>query len=201
MNQPAGSFNTYIGDAAGAQKTDGDRNTFLGYGAGASSTSGSDNVMIGYRTGQNETGSNKLYIDNSTTTKPLVYGDFSTNDLQSNGDFAINKDATSNTDMQFFFKVNDINKFSMGYNTSSDYFVIKDEVNDDQVFYINDGKVGIQRTSPSNDFEVNGTASKAAAGDWLANSDARLKKKYNSAFIRSHFAEIATTSRTNLRMG
>jgi hypothetical protein len=38
------------------------------------------------------------------------------------------------------------------------------------------GKVGIGMTPSTNLLEVNGTASKTAAGDWLANSDARLKK-------------------------
>ena len=38
------------------------------------------------------------------------------------------------------------------------------------------GRVGIGRTPTSQRLEVNGNASKNAAGDWLANSDARLKK-------------------------
>ncbi len=38
------------------------------------------------------------------------------------------------------------------------------------------GNVGIGRTASTNILEVEGTASKAAAGNWLANSDARLKK-------------------------
>ena len=39
-----------------------------------------------------------------------------------------------------------------------------------------DGKVGIGMIPSTNLLEVGGTASKTAAGDWLANSDARLKK-------------------------
>ena len=38
------------------------------------------------------------------------------------------------------------------------------------------GEVGIGRTAVTNLFEVNGQASKATAGSWVANSDARLKK-------------------------
>ncbi|MBK8502018.1 MAG: tail fiber domain-containing protein [Saprospiraceae bacterium] len=38
-----------------------------------------------------------------------------------------------------------------------------------------DNNVGIDRTPTANDLEVNGTASKTAAGDWLANSDRRIK--------------------------
>lgn len=189
----AGNHNTMIGYSSGSALTSGDQNTFLGSGAGGLRTGGSDNTCIGYRAGRNTssggnnvyigtlagsqaTGDDELYIDNSNTNSPLIYGDFSSNDLQCNGDFSINEPATINATSQFFFKINGTNRFSMGYETASSFFVIKDEVNNDRVLYINDGKVGIQRSSPSNDFEVNGTASKSSAGDWLANSDARLKK-------------------------
>ncbi|MEK7255289.1 MAG: tail fiber domain-containing protein [Bacteroidota bacterium] len=40
----------------------------------------------------------------------------------------------------------------------------------------NNGNVGIGRFSATNKLEVEGAASKSSAGDWLANSDARLKK-------------------------
>ncbi len=38
------------------------------------------------------------------------------------------------------------------------------------------GNIGIGRTSATNDLEVEGTASKTSAGDWLANSDIRIKR-------------------------
>jgi hypothetical protein len=42
---------------------------------------------------------------------------------------------------------------------------------------IKNGRIGIgNRESTTNTLEVNGNASKATACDWLANSDARLKK-------------------------
>jgi hypothetical protein len=37
------------------------------------------------------------------------------------------------------------------------------------------GNTGVKRSPTANDFEVEGTASKTAAGSWLANSDARIK--------------------------
>jgi hypothetical protein len=40
-----------------------------------------------------------------------------------------------------------------------------------------EGNVGIGRTPTTNILEVEGDASKTSAGDWLANSDARLKKE------------------------
>jgi len=45
----------------------------------------------------------------------------------------------------------------------------------DQVTILQNGNVGIGRTPTANRLEVAGTASKAAAGDWLANSDIRIK--------------------------
>ncbi|PKL36709.1 hypothetical protein CVV38_02285 [Candidatus Peregrinibacteria bacterium HGW-Peregrinibacteria-1] len=46
----------------------------------------------------------------------------------------------------------------------------------DRMVVTNTGRVGIGRNPLSNLLEVNGTASKSSSGDWLANSDARLKK-------------------------
>jgi hypothetical protein len=80
----SGSWNTFIGNLAGAGNTSGRLNTFLGQSAGSNST-GSSNVFLGYNAGHSETGSHKLYIDNSSTSSPLIYGDFATNALTFNG--------------------------------------------------------------------------------------------------------------------
>jgi hypothetical protein len=40
---------------------------------------------------------------------------------------------------------------------------------------LNDGAVGVGRTPAANELEVEGNVSKTTAGDWLANSDARIK--------------------------
>ena len=109
-----GSSNTFLGYYAGYSHTTGGSNTFLGTHAGHSNTTGTGNVFIGREAGYNETGSDKLYIANSTGT-PLIYGDFSTN------------------------------------------------------------RIGIDRVPTANTFEVEGNASKTTAGDWLANSDERIK--------------------------
>jgi hypothetical protein len=74
-----GYFNTFLGVSAGISNIAGVCNTFLGVDAGALNTTGSGNVFIGHKAGYNETGSNKLYIDNSDTSTPLIYGDFLAN--------------------------------------------------------------------------------------------------------------------------
>jgi trimeric autotransporter adhesin len=45
---------------------------------------------------------------------------------------------------------------------------------------LKDGKIGFSRIPTTNTLEVNGAASKNTAGDWLANSDRRLKKNINT---------------------
>jgi hypothetical protein len=93
-----GNYNTAVGWNCFYGKTTGNYNVVMGYGAGGFTTSRSNiaqntivgaeagenlatnasgNVLLGYRAGNAETGSNKLYISNSNTTTPLIYGEFS----------------------------------------------------------------------------------------------------------------------------
>ena len=84
-----GSDNTAIGRNALQSITSGDQNTALGLGAGSTNSQGTGNIFIGYMAGSQETGSNKLYIDNSSTSQPLIYGNFETDSVTFNGDVAI----------------------------------------------------------------------------------------------------------------
>ncbi len=87
-----GDDNTFIGARAGfnsAGLVSGNRNTYIGSGAGEVSVSsgdvGSGNVFIGYNTGKGHLVSDKLFIDNSDTSSPLILGDFESNTLTVNG--------------------------------------------------------------------------------------------------------------------
>jgi len=84
-----GSYNTFLGVSTGGSTTTGNNNTFLGSLAGNSNTTGNGNVFLGYGAGQIETGSNKLYIDNSSTSAPLIYGEFDNNFLTINGNLEV----------------------------------------------------------------------------------------------------------------
>ena len=53
-------------------------------------STGGYNVAIGFNAGSNETGSNKLYIENSNSTTPLIYGEFDNDLLRINGTLDIN---------------------------------------------------------------------------------------------------------------
>jgi hypothetical protein len=89
-----GSDNTASGMHALYDNITGNQNTAIGFAAGFFNISGIGNIFIGHRAGYNETGSEKLYIDNSDTTSPLIYGDFATDALTINGDLNL-KDGTS----------------------------------------------------------------------------------------------------------
>ncbi len=100
-----GKANTVIGSNAFASNTTGENNTVFGttslsgnitgsynavFGARAGgSNDGSGNVFLGYEAGFNETGSNTLYISNSNTVTPLIYGDFSDPAITINGDLTV----------------------------------------------------------------------------------------------------------------
>jgi len=75
-----GIKNTANGWQALAFNSIGSNNTALGYNAGYGSV-GTGNVFIGYQAGFYESGNDKLYIANSDTMTPLIYGDFATGNI------------------------------------------------------------------------------------------------------------------------
>jgi len=78
-----GSGNTLVGSQAGLNCW-GNRNTMVGEFAG-SNNHGWYNVFIGWNAAASEEASNRLYIANSGTTTPLIYGEFDNNKLTING--------------------------------------------------------------------------------------------------------------------
>ncbi len=83
-----GDRNFFAGLQSGNFLTTGSNNIFLGYRSGYNNN-GSNNIFIGHQAGYNETGSDKLYIDNTSTSSPLIWGDFSSNVLRFNGSVGI----------------------------------------------------------------------------------------------------------------
>ena len=170
----SGSSNIFVGSATGKNNT-GSNNTFIGTSAGFNSGSSSSSVFLGRNAGTSETTSNRLYIANSSTTEPLIYGEFNNNELQVNGDLTINvPTGTTETRSEIIFAYENLVGYKIDYDGSIDQFHIRED--NFEVVTIKDRNLGIKRTPTTNDLEVNGTASKSSAGDWLANSDARLKK-------------------------
>jgi hypothetical protein len=87
-----------IGFEAGSRDTLASNSVYIGYqaGSGPSSHGKSCNVFIGYKAGYGETVSNKLFIDNSSTSTPLIEGNFSSDILEVNGSFITNGNTTVN---------------------------------------------------------------------------------------------------------
>jgi len=96
-NQSNGDNNVFLGVKAGELCRTGGNNTFLGYFSGQRCYGGSGNVFVGYAAGYGADVSDKLYIDNSSTGSPLIYGDFTNGSerVQVNGDFHATGDITS----------------------------------------------------------------------------------------------------------
>ena len=97
-NQSGGNNNVLIGSYAGNGGPSGtyakSNNTMIGYASGNNCLTGDGNIFLGYMAGFNETGSNKLYIENSNSATPLIYGEFDTNLVKINGTFQSTGNAT-----------------------------------------------------------------------------------------------------------
>jgi hypothetical protein len=85
VSSTTGRDNTYLGSSSGVFNTTGRNNTFIGSLAGFANRTGSGNVFIGRFAGLFERLSNKLYITNSPSSDPLIYGEFDNDIVGING--------------------------------------------------------------------------------------------------------------------
>jgi len=80
-----GNNNIAIGPFAGFENPSGSNNTYVGSNAGRNNE-GSGNVFVGNQSGTNDTtGSNRLYIENTNSATPLIYGEFDNDFVRVNG--------------------------------------------------------------------------------------------------------------------
>ncbi len=84
-----GDYNVGVGNFTLLYNTTGNKNTAIGHGAGSSGDDISGCVLLGYWAGAYNTADNKLFIDNSSTSSPLIGGDFSTDQVDINGTLKI----------------------------------------------------------------------------------------------------------------
>ncbi|RZJ68694.1 MAG: hypothetical protein EOO50_00505 [Flavobacterium sp.] len=92
-----GSFNVAIGSNTLKANQATSNNVAVGYNA-LTINAGTGNVALGYSAGSAETGSNKLYIENSSAdaSNALIYGEFDTNIARVNGTLQVNNPANAN---------------------------------------------------------------------------------------------------------
>lgn len=76
----SGANNANFGAYSGFNNLNGSQNTNIGTYSGYNNT-GSRNVFIGYAAGYNAVGNDQLYIANSNSIAPIIYGDFVTQNL------------------------------------------------------------------------------------------------------------------------
>ena len=95
----SGNSNVFMGYKAGNGNTTGYNNTYYGYKAGSSNSTGNGNLFLGYKAGENETGSNRLYIANSSY--PLIYGEFDYGIVEVYGDFYVTGNSYITSDARF----------------------------------------------------------------------------------------------------
>ena len=105
-----GSGNTSLGHTANQFNQEGSNNTIIGYqaGKGTSGHTKSGNVFLGYQAGISETGDNKLYIENSNSPTPLIWGDFSTDSAVINGNFHVTGNITTDGASLGITKIDDL---------------------------------------------------------------------------------------------
>lgn len=84
-----GTNNVSLGANSLAYTTTGSQNIAIGNDSLIGNSTGSGNIAIGNSAAYYETGSNKLYIHNSNTTTPLMYGEFDNLKLNVNGSLGI----------------------------------------------------------------------------------------------------------------
>ncbi len=176
-----GVHNLFLGYETGYNNTTGKQNVFIGNGAGKNNSTGSNNIFLGISAGSNETGSNKLYIANSSTSKPLIYGDFSAGFVNFNGNVGI-----GTTEPQSRLDLGDHSGDIRLYDKNGTAHILGDEYSGE-----NDGIVLRTLTNP-------------AAGEPIfivesSGKSQRLRVEHNGALKTSNYLEVDGTGKSYIK--
>lgn len=161
----SGLENTFLGNEAGLKNSKGSNNTVIGASAGTNNQ-GSGNIFIGYRAGYGEEGDEKLYIANSDTENPLIYGDFKNSLVEINdnlsvkADLLVEKETTlqSTLSVAGSTNVSDLNiaasiprlsfsppsqgSYQFSFHPSQDRFYLSDD-NNEEVLEVKNGEIAL----------------------------------------------------------
>lgn len=110
----SGVYNSFFGAYAGYDNQSGQYNSYFGYKAGRYIPKGSNNICIGANSGppdQNEgIIDNRLYIDNQTTNRPLIYGEFDNDLVRIHGAFEVEVGADIGSSVHVKEKFSQVNE-------------------------------------------------------------------------------------------
>jgi hypothetical protein len=178
QDKTLGNNNTIIGQQAMTFATNASSNVAVGTRAGYNNLIGTGNIFLGYEAGRNEIGNNKLYIANSNTTSPLIWGDFASNYVNINGNLGVG--TSSPTQAKFVVNGSQNNNLAYGYLNSA-------------------GSTGTI-SSTTNAYSIY-ASDRIAATEFNAYSDARIKKilrRTNNANDLAILANIRITDYTHI---
>ena len=121
--------NVIVGEATCFFLTTGNKNVILGRTAGLTLTSGSSNIVIGYlaANGSLTTQSNRLWIENSGLTTPLIYGEFDNRLIKFNANTFTLAPSTADTDAVMNF-TGTTNSGVFTWMEDEDYFKFSDDI-------------------------------------------------------------------------
>jgi hypothetical protein len=196
-----GNYNSFFGYKAGHNNTTGIENTFIGDFAGYNNSAGRGNVFLGNEAGYHETGSNKLFIDNSDTYSPLIYGEFDNDFVKIIGKLGVGKTPTLDFEVDGYIRTDYFRMKSTApqmrwYETDAagdpnDYVYLAYQSNKMKILWRDDslgnwtdllclhgstGHVGIGNDSPSHLLDVGTSGAYCDGGAWVNGSSIAYKE-------------------------
>lgn len=172
LNLGTGYSNVFIGEFSGQENGDGFYNVYVGKGSGQYSDGAGWNVGIGTNAGQYNNGLTNIFIgteagkNNTIGSGNIIIGPKAGENNNGYRNVFIGDKAGQN-------ETGSKKLFIEASNADSSMALIYGDFDTDWV-RINDA-FGVGRNPEVNNLEVEGNASKSSAGDWLANSDKRIK--------------------------
>lgn len=166
-----------VGYQALTALTTGANNTAFGYQAGLATTTGASNVFVGYRAGSAvTTASNKLYIANSNTATPLIYGEFDNDLVRVNGDLQLGAPAPNAPDKSLTIA---------GYSAAKLAFNLHNGFGKPEISASFDGSVKFINQGASStllSLQFGESASRQGAMKFFSNSNDAMKFGTNAAY-------------------
>ncbi|MBI9066337.1 MAG: tail fiber domain-containing protein [Salinivirgaceae bacterium] len=168
------NYNVFLGESTGYSNTKGSENVFLGSSTGFSNTEGNWNVFLGEETGYNNTvGEGNTFIGPNTGYSNI---DGSENVFLGAESGYMNENGSNNVFLgpgAGYFETGSNKLYISGYDADSTESLVYGNF-DQEVLQINN-YLGVGKFPEENEMELEGDASKTTAGEWMANSDARIK--------------------------